>query len=219
MNIIIADDHDLFLEGLSFSLSSAFQGIKIQKARNYDELLNPALTRGKTDLIITDLAMPGKPWTEALEILKKTLPKTPIIVISAVYDRATVTTAIDLGASGFIPKTASGKIILSAIQLVLAGGTYLPTELLQSKEDLSGREKEELAWKGKLTKRQREVMHLMALGKSNKVIAQELKLTEGTVKLHVTAILKALNVSNRTGAVLKATSMAKETPDKFSDSF
>lgn len=213
MNIIIADDHELFLDGLSFSLTSAFQGIKIQKAHNYDELLNPALTREKIDLIITDLAMPGKPWNEALDILKKTLPKTPIIVISAVYDRTTVTTAIDLGASGFIPKTASSKVILSAIQLVLAGGIYLPAELLKNKEDLSGREKEELAWKGKLTKRQREVMHLMAMGKSNKVIAQELNLTEGTVKLHVTAILKALNVSNRTGAVLKATSMTKETTD------
>lgn len=213
MNIIIADDHELFLDGLSFSLTSAFQGIKIQKAHNYDELLNPALTREKIDLIITDLAMPGKPWNEALDILKKTLPKTPIIVISAVYDRTTVTTAIDLGASGFIPKTASSKVILSAIQLVLAGGIYLPAELLKNKEDLSGREKEELAWKGKLTKRQREVMHLMAMGKSNKVIAQELNLTEGTVKLHVTAILKALNVSNRTGAVLKATSMTKEATD------
>lgn len=213
MNIIIADDHELFLDGLSFSLTSAFQGIKIQKAHNYDELLNPALTREKIDLIITDLAMPGKPWTEALDILKKTLPKTPVIVISAVYDRATVTTAIDLGANGFIPKTASSKVILSAIQLVLAGGIYLPAELLKNKEDLSGREKEELAWKGKLTKRQREVMHLMAMGKSNKVIAQELNLTEGTVKLHVTAILKALNVSNRTGAVLKATSMTKEATD------
>ena len=124
---------------------------------------------------------------------------------------------MDLGASGYIPKTSSNAVILSAVNLVLSGGVYIPAELLKETpvaslgdlkkieiipENIDLREKIKI-----LSPRQLDVLKLIAEGKSNKQIAYELGLTEGTVKLHVTAILKILNVYNRTGAVAQATTL------------
>ncbi|MDD4519878.1 MAG: response regulator transcription factor [Alphaproteobacteria bacterium] len=213
MKILIADDHELFLDGLTFALSAAFSNIEVVKAHDYIDLLNLLETTSKIDLILTDLAMPGKTWNEALCEMKQKFPNIPVIIISAAYDRETVLGAIDLGAGGFIPKTSSNKIIIQAIQLVLAGGIYLPKELIQNKEgnqpDLHF--KEEKSWGRILSRRQREVLHLMTEGKTNKAIARELDLTEGTVKLHATAIFRALNVLNRTEAVLKAKELIEQT--------
>ena len=141
--------------------------------------------------------MPGMPWHESLRRLKENNPDTPIVVLSAVTEPENVLQAVDIGASGFIPKTSSNKIILSALHLILAGGLYLPSELLSLQN-----KPEDTAVKGILTPRQLDVLRLMGQGKPNKIIARELDLSEGTVKLHVTAILKALNVINRTGAVI-----------------
>ena len=102
--------------------------------------------------------------------------------------------------AGFIPKTSSNKIILSAIHLILSGGLYLPSELLGDSNQKVTRASGEV--KSLLTPRQLDVLRLMGQGKPNKIIARELDLSEGTVKLHVTAILKALDVTNRTGAVI-----------------
>lgn len=114
--------------------------------------------------------------------------------------------AVRLGAAGFIPKTSSSKVMLSALRLVMSGGVYLPPALIDensvSTRDAPGADMSLDATP--LTPRQREVLALLGQGKSNKEIARTLNLSEGTVKLHVTAILKALNVSNRTGAVVAA---------------
>lgn len=197
LKILIADDHELFLDGLRLVLSDLDSEIAVDTASNHHELQQKADGKTAYDLILTDLAMPGMPWHESLRRLKENNPDTPIVVLSAVTEPENVLQAVDIGASGFIPKTSSSKIILSALHLILAGGLYLPSELLSLQN-----KPEDTAVKGILTPRQLDVLRLMGQGKPNKIIARELDLSEGTVKLHVTAILKALNVINRTGAVI-----------------
>ena len=159
--------------------------------------------------------MPGAKWLDAIQRIHQTLPDTPIIILSAVFDREIVQKTIELGAAGYIPKTSSNAVIIGAVTLVLSGGVYIPPELLkntdQNEFDLvkqveSLSSSQDVTEKVKiLSPRQIDVIRLISQGKSNKQIAYELGLTEGTVKLHVTAILKLLNVYNRTGAVIEAT--------------
>ncbi len=198
LKILVADDHEIFLEGLKLVLSGLDDEISIDTATDHAQLQEKANGAAQYDLILTDLAMPGMPWHVSLQKLKENNPDTPIVILSAVYDREIVLQAIDIGASGFIPKTSSNKVILSALYLVLSGGLYLPSELIESQD----KEQSAAKVKGLLTPRQLDVLRLMGQGKPNKIIARELDLSEGTVKLHVTSILKALNVTNRTGAVI-----------------
>ncbi|MGE5069112.1 MAG: LuxR C-terminal-related transcriptional regulator, partial [Bacillota bacterium] len=115
----------------------------------------------------------------------------------------TVEHALDLGAMGFIPKTANTRVLLEALQLVLAGGIYVPAETAQGPGNLRARatitQPEQLG----LTLRQADVLKLLVQGKPNKLICRDLKLSEGTVKVHVSAILRALNVRNRTQVVIE----------------
>lgn len=202
LRILIADDHELFLDGLKMALNDLDDDMIIDVVHSHTELQEKADGKTQYDLILTDLAMPGIAWHESLRLLKEHNPETPIAVLSAVYDREIVLQAVDIGAAGFIPKTSSNKIILSAIHLILSGGLYLPSELLGDSNQKVTRASGEV--KSLLTPRQLDVLRLMGQGKPNKIIARELDLSEGTVKLHVTAILKALNVINRTGAVISA---------------
>lgn len=215
MKILIADDHELFLKGLEFILTDSLPDAKLIKAKNYTEIFKIMEQDQSFDLILTDLAMPGSQWLEALQKIHHQLPETPIIILSAVFDKEIVQKSIELGAAGYIPKTSSNAVIISAINLVLSGGVYIPKELLQDtlqndfnmlKEIEKLPETDDISEKVKiLTPRQIDVLRLIAKGKSNKQIAFDLGLSEGTVKLHITAILKILNVYNRTGAVAAAT--------------
>lgn len=216
MKILIADDHELFLKGLELVLSNSdFNKAKIVCAKDYNEIFSIIAKDHDFNLIITDLAMPGAYWLDGLKAIHDQLPETPIIILSAVFDNDIIRQTINLGAAGYISKTSSNEVILSAVNLVLSGGIYVPPELLRNTPqeefdmlkqlestsiDRADNEKVNI-----LSPRQIEVLRLIAQGKSNKQIAFELGLTEGTVKLHITAILKILNVYNRTGAVAAAT--------------
>ena len=214
MKILIADDHELFLKGLELILADAFPETELVKAKDYTEIFTNVAEHKNFDLILTDLAMPGARWLEALQEIHRDLPETPIIILSAVFDKEIVQKTIELGAAGYIPKTSSNAVILSAVNLVLSGGVYIPAELLQgtSEDEFDMLKNLETISENQdvrenikiLSPRQIDVLKLIAQGKSNKQIAFELGLTEGTVKLHVTAILKVLNVYNRTGAVAAA---------------
>lgn len=217
MKILIADDHELFLKGLEIILTDFNPSAELIKAKNYIELLDVVKNESGFDLILTDLAMPGGIWLDALKEIHDKLPEAPIIILSAVFEKEIVQKTLDLGAAGYIPKTSSNAVILSAVNLVLSGGVYIPPELLKSSTESSLDELkkiDELNHNADLSEkirilspRQLDVLKLIAEGKSNKQIAYELGLTEGTVKLHVTAILKLLNVYNRTGAVAQATTL------------
>ncbi|MBE6448598.1 MAG: response regulator transcription factor [Alphaproteobacteria bacterium] len=214
MKILIADDHDLFLKGLEMILHDFDSQMEISTARNYTDIFSIIEKDKDYNLILTDLAMPGALWLDAIKKIHETLPETPIIILSAVFDKEIVQKTIEIGAAGYISKASSNSVILSAVNLVLSGGVYIPPELLKDTNknefDLLKQveqlpQTQDVKEKVKiLSPRQIDVLRLISKGKSNKQIAYELGLTEGTVKLHVTAILKLLNVYNRTGAVVEA---------------
>lgn len=215
MKIMIADDHELFRDGLRHVLEQLGENVSIVEASDYNQALQRAEEEHDISIVLMDLAMPGMPWGEGLQALRERLPAdVPIIVLSASDDRRHVLQAVNLGAAGFIPKTSSSRVMLSALKLVLSGGVYLPPALLEQGSGAGGGfadtpgapfGMENAA--SFLTPRQREVLALLGQGKSNKEIARVLHLAEGTVKLHVTAILKALNVNNRTRAVVAASQL------------
>ncbi len=214
MKILIADDHELFRDGLRHVLEQLDTGVGVVEASDYKQAIAMADQEPDIDIVLLDLAMPGMPWGEGLQALRDRLPASvPLIVLSASDDRRHVLQAVNLGAAGFIPKTSSSRVMLSALKLVLSGGVYLPPALLEQGSgghglsDALGSPFGAENAASFLTPRQREVLVLLGQGKSNKEIARVLQLAEGTVKLHVTAILKALNVNNRTRAVVAASQL------------
>lgn len=215
MKILIADDHDLFREGLNLVLQQLEDGLEVIEAGDFSQAVELAKTTPDISLVLMDLAMPGMRWNDGLDTLSKVLPGTPIVVLSASEDQLLVKEAVNRGAAGYIPKTSSSRVMISALKLVLSGGVYLPPALIN--HDKNGNHGGDVmhptatvttnAANNLLTPRQREVLTLLGEGKSNKEIARILDLSEGTVKLHVTAILRALKVNNRTRAVVAASQM------------
>jgi len=216
MKILIADDHELFRDGLRHVLDQLGAELTIVEACDFTQAVAAVNSQSDFDIVLLDLNMPGMPWNEGLQTLRTTLPDTvPIIILSASDDRRHVLQAVNSGAAGFIPKTSSSRVMLSALKLVLSGGVYLPPALLEQstpQNDIGPMANENAV--SFLTPRQREVLALLGQGKSNKEIARVLQLAEGTVKLHVTAILKALNVNNRTRAVVAASQLGLTAPDQ-----
>ena len=204
MKILLADDHTLFREGLCYVLRDLAEDVSVLEAENFTRALEIAGERADLDLILVDLVMPDMDAFAGLEALKEKRPEVPIVVVSASEDRRQIMRAIDVGASGYLPKSMSSKIVISALRLVLSGGVYLPPSLLRGPREAGGRGADRSRSPGGLTPRQLEVLRLLAEGKSNKEIAAALDISEGTVKLHVTALLKALGASNRTEAAVKA---------------
>ncbi|MBF0560789.1 MAG: response regulator transcription factor [Alphaproteobacteria bacterium] len=225
MKFLIADDHGLFREGLRLVLLQLDRDLTVVEASDFDQALRLAATESELRIILLDLAMPGMPWTEALPALRALVPDVPVVILSALEEPDLVLQAIELGAAGFIPKSSNSKVMVGALNLVLGGGVYLPPTLSESDSALDDAT---LALNGavaaRLTRRQQEVLVLVGEGRSNKEIARHLSLSEGTVKLHVTAILKALGVNNRTRAVVAASQMGfaalprsgiPSTPDSY----
>ena len=165
-------------------------------------------------LILLDLMLPDRDGFSTLAELRQRNPAMSVVVLSAVQDRANVMKALDLGAMGFIPKSARNEVMLSALQLVFAGGIYIPPDILarehfsQSAPRPRGVSPTDLG----LTDRQLEVLALIVQGKNNKSICQMLNLAEPTVKNHVTAIFKALKVANRAEAVIAVNELGWRLP-------
>ena len=218
MKFLVADDHELFLRGLELVLSGRYPRAKILTANNYTELFDIIAKENEFDVILTDLAMPGDVWSTAIKKIHDQLPDTPIIILSAIFDEEIIQKTIEIGVSGYLSKTSSHQEILDALDIVISGGAYFTQELLQNQLINENSATDKLLLKlvdeqpqeetsKHLTPRQRDVLQAVAEGKANKQIAYELGLTEGTVKLHLTAIFKILGVYNRMGAVLEATKL------------
>ena len=206
MKILVVDDHPLIREAMQHVLSDLAEGVSLLGAGDVMSALEVLDAQPEIDLVLLDLSLPGPSGLDAIDLLRDRHPGTPVVVLSASDDQATVVSALDHGAMGFIPKCSANQLILNALRLVLAGGVYVPPQAVNGNNGsapprrLQATSITELG----LTERQAEVLSLMIQGKPNKVICRELNLAEGTVKIHVTAILKALNVSNRTQAVIAA---------------
>jgi DNA-binding NarL/FixJ family response regulator len=199
---IVADDHPLFRNALGHTIGQAQPGARILEAGSLDEVLAAMDAAGEVDLVLFDLKMPGSRGFSGLMYLRAQYPAQPVCVVSASEDPATIRSALALGASGFIPKSASTEAIAAAIAAILAGGEWLPPGL-----DLAGEPdpQEELMRRLKsLTPQQVRVLMMLSEGLLNKQIAFELGVSEATVKAHVSAILQKLEVENRTQAVLAA---------------
>jgi DNA-binding NarL/FixJ family response regulator len=210
MKFLVVDDHVLIRESLRGVLSELEPGAVILEATSADEAMRLVAGHAELELVLLDLALPGRDGFEVLAEIRERHPTIPVVVLSGYHDQANVVRALELGALGFIPKTAQRRVLLSAISLVLSGGTYIPPEILGRQERLAepgtgGAATRKSATSPRdlgLTDRQVEVLALMMQGKSNKAIGRALDLAEPTVRNHVTAVLKALNVSNRTQAAM-----------------
>lgn len=205
MKILLADDHDLFRAGLSLVLAELDARLSLLQAANLNAALLCAEDQPDLDLALLDLNMPGMDGMQGLIQFRARFPDIPAVIVSASDDLADIREVLAAGASGFIHKSTAPQVMLSALRLVLAGGVYIPSYALgESRAADSNGAKKKAPWAGGLTTRQLEVLRLLAAGKPNKLIARELDLSEGTVKIHLSAIFRVLEVNNRTEAVLAA---------------
>ena len=203
LNILVADDHALVRGGLTLLIDMAKPGSQVIEA-NSIERVNELLSQSPAvDLLLLDLMMPGMQGIDGIRSLSSKWPDVPIIIVSVTEDAQTIRQALAAGATGYIPKSSEPNVTIGAMKLVLDGGVYIPPHVLVQSADtengngLSGGESE----KGILSRRQLEVLELIQKGKSNNAIAEELGLSTGTVKMHVSGIFKKLKVTNRTEAV------------------
>jgi len=206
--ILLADDHALFREGVKQLLARLHPHVLVIEAANGAEVLHAARAQQDFDLVLLDLAMPGVDGFTGLAAFRTHAPSTPVVVLSASEDAADVRAALDGGASGFISKSSSSEVILGALRLVLAGGVYVPPTLLGGHNAVAAK-----ADIDALTPRQRDVLALLAQGLSNKKIGDTLGLSEATVKQHVSAVLKTLNVANRMQAVIAGRRLSPPAKD------
>ena len=205
MKILLVDDHPLFIEGIRNVLLQLNDKVVIQTSGSCEEALELTRDDDNYDLVLLDLNLPGMSGLEGLQLLRHQLPATPIVLLSASEDRSKVLNAIELGAKGYIPKSSSAEIIINAIQLVLSGGVYLPMAVLDT---VNSSPHKNINTDGHtLTPRQIDVLKLLADGLSNKAIGNQLEMAENTVRVHVSAILKFLEVKNRTEAGVAAVKM------------
>jgi DNA-binding NarL/FixJ family response regulator len=206
MKILLVDDHALIRDALRGVLSELKEQATVLEAANWRQATLQLEQHADIELVLLDLMLPDRDGFDALAELRENNPAISVIVLSGHQDRASVIKALDLGALGFIPKSAQREVMLSAFNLVFSGGIYIPPEILDrgGPQSTAGPMQAAPSADLGLTERQMAVLVLMMQGKSNKAICRLLNVAEQTVKTHVTAILKALNVANRTEAVIAA---------------
>jgi DNA-binding NarL/FixJ family response regulator len=206
---VIADDHPLFRGALKQALAGVGEGSRILEAGDFDSVKTLIIDNQDTDLVLLDLTMPGASGLSGLVALRGLDSSVPIVVVSAHDDPVTIRRALELGASGFISKSASMEDIRAAVQAVLEGGVAAPEGIDLGEEgdpeisDLIGRLQT-------LTPQQTRVLGMLAEGLLNKQIAYELKVSEATIKAHVSAVLQKLGVDSRTQAVIRLSRIATD---------
>lgn len=195
MKIILADDHALFRGGFALLFKQHDALATVLEADNLAGALDIAVRHPDADLLLLDLHMPGMQGAASIRQISQTHPQLPVVVLSADESEGMVQQVIAAGALGFIPKSATAAVMKSAIGLVLSGGIFLPAQLIMATSGVNHPHTP-----GKLTERQLDVLRLLADGIVNKEICRRLDISEGTVKAHIAAIFRALDVSNRTAA-------------------
>jgi len=221
MKILVVDDHVLIREAMRGVLKELRGDATVLEAGNSQQAMRIVAEQDDLGLILLDLNLPDRDGFAVLSELRQSYPAISVVVLSAQQDHDSVVKAFDLGALGFITKSGQRDVMLGALRLVFAGGTYIPPEGIPPKDSPSP--KPALSRLGAetapvtpadlgLTGRQLDVLALMMEGKGNKEICRDLNLAEPTVKNHVTAILKALKVTNRTAAVIAVRDLGWELP-------
>jgi len=213
LRILLADDHEMVRMAMRHALATLADRLEWLEGASAGDV--ERLAASEPDLALLDLHMPGSDGVPWIGRLRTRFPLLPMIVVSAEESPSLVRELIGCGVAGFIPKSDTAAVILQAVRLVLSGGTYAPLRLLGGELRAAGNgeaARPESSGLG-LTQRQREVLALLARGLPNKLIARELGLSEGTVKVHLLSIFRALEVSNRTEAVVAAQKKLQTTGD------
>lgn len=192
MKMIVADDHPMVRTGLAQILSGLAAQVEIIEAGDFDTLKVLLLRHPDADLVLVDLDMPGMHGARSIAQLAACAVSVPIVVVSASDNPRDVREALAAGAMGFIPKQEKAATLLGALRLILAGGLYVPASLTAAPV--------QPASAASLTARQREVLAMLAEGRTNKEIARLLGVAEQTVKGHLLSIFRQINVSNRVQA-------------------
>jgi len=210
VKILVVDDHPLILEALRHVLAQLEAEPEVLDAASAEAGRRLIDEHPDASLALLDLTLPGADGFELLADFRAAHPAVPVVVLSASERHVDVLRALDMGAMGYIPKRSSNTVMLQALRLVLSGGIYVPaaaigpdpapTRTPPAVPPSTRTTPRELG----LTERQAEVLGCILQGLPNKLICRRLALAEGTVKIHVAAILRALNVHNRTQAVIEA---------------
>ena len=196
MKALIADDHVIFRQGLRSILEGIETVAELHEAGDFEQALSLAERHPDLTVVIVDLRMPAMNGFSGLRALRQKLPAIPILVLSASEDADDVFQALEAGASGYLAKSAPAEMLVEALRLVIVGGIYVPRALIAGREGalrgVAGAPEAPV-----LTRRQREVLELISAGHPNKAIAHRLGTSEGTVKAHISAIMRQLGVRNR----------------------
>lgn len=209
MKVLVVDDHPLIRTGVRGMLSRHDGACDIAEAEDCGSAIALLANGDVPDLILLDLNLPDCSGLAALDAVRAAAPSAPVVVLSAEEDKNTILDALNRGAMGFIPKSMNPDLVWSALGLVLAGGIYVPHTVVAGQgSGASGRGSKaasdsvpSLASLG-LTERQIDTLRMLVKGMPNKTIARHLGISEATVKVYVSAALRAMNVTSRTQAVI-----------------
>jgi len=224
MRVLIADDHRLIIEGVKLKLRELGDHVEFMEAESVAELYKQLAVVPSPDIALIDMAMPGAEGVEHIKHAVHALRATddddngvsrmrPVVVLSGTEDSTSIRQVLDLGVQGYIPKSSPPDVILNAVRLVVGGGIYVPPEAMKAASaapvaTLFAAQNDGLTTRERLatvlTERQIDVLKLLAKGRPNKLIARELGISEGTVKIHLAAIFRALHVRNRLEALVAA---------------
>jgi DNA-binding NarL/FixJ family response regulator len=221
--VLIVDGHGLYRKGLSEALAAILPTHRVVDADSL-EAARREFSLNELESALIDVATPGVSW-DVLRSLHQRHPKTRLIALSATESRADVICALEHGLFGFISKSQSDEEIFGAVKDVLSGRIYVPPMLAQVDEPADHSPSDRLhapcsqstteLLGGKLTRRQRDILPLLARGMSNKEIARALKIAEGTIKIHASSLLRVLGVRNRTEAAILAQHYILSNSDSY----
>jgi len=205
LNLLVVEDHALVREGLLATLKNLGAETRTFGVPGANEAIG-VLETEDIDMMILDLMLPGTKGQTFLPLVRRRFPTVPVVILSALDDADTVSRVMKAGASGFVSKSGSSTELLEALRAVLSGDIYLPPKLreLTNRSETAQGEGRPLAQRFGLTAAQARVLEPLTEGRSNRQIGELLGLTEGTVKIHVSAIIKAMGVSNRSEVALMA---------------
>jgi len=200
--ILVADDHPLFREALSGALAPYFENAQILEAGTLESAVSVLNEHDSVDLVLLDLNMPGCEYFNGIITLRELFPTMPIAVISGSDTIEVVAQVMSLGADGFIPKVTATREIAQAIVDIIGGKKWLPEGMDEQLDKVDDELKVLLQRFRELTPKQIQVLSFLRSGLMNKQIAHEMSVTEATIKAHISAILRKLEINTRTQAVL-----------------
>jgi DNA-binding NarL/FixJ family response regulator len=204
LSVLIADDHELFRSGLKQLLVDELGADIVREAETFDQAVEILTNEGAGDLILVDLRMPGMSGAEALAALRDGFPDAKVAVVSAWEERPEIFSALSAGVHGYIPKSLPSAEIADAIRSVLDGRIFVPPAIGRREPgQIPAVATAQIDAAERLTIRQKDVLGELVKGRASKEIARSLNIAEGTVKIHLAAIYRALGVRTRAEAIAK----------------